>query len=517
MPSFLTQCPHCLTSFRVTVAQLEAAEGLVRCGACLGIFSADANRITLKQTPGEAAQAQDEAEPGEEPAEAAAGEVPFAAEDPEGELEALDAEEEGYAEHADHDDLAEPGSALAQLEHSIEDFPLTATKDARADEDEEAADQDDAADSDLLDAEDFDIPLGDLNLDGDYAEDAAEEDEDEFEDEEELEEEDESDYEEELDDEDEFEEDEFDDEDSAAPAAEVYEEYEDEEPAEVARADFEDSAPQQEEFEPDIEFADDDEAFIAETNEALAAPDDGELEFDEDAADEEEEADDEADAEEEITGVPGIPPRFGTERLTTDKSELRRYLADIEDDESLGTIDDDAALDALAEPVMLDSAPRRSWLAGFALFLGVVALSGALLLQLAAANIERVSRSSAFAALLPYLCSVLECPAPERSQLELLVTEQLLVRSHPRFAEALEVSLVFRNDAPVAQPFPALELAFSDSSNRLLANRLFAPAEYLPVELRTSEMPAQSSLQVMLELVDPGSDAVNYTLVFREP
>ena len=60
MPSFLTQCPHCLTSFRVTDNQLEAADGLVRCGACLGIFSAAANRITLKQTPDEIAADENE-------------------------------------------------------------------------------------------------------------------------------------------------------------------------------------------------------------------------------------------------------------------------------------------------------------------------------------------------------------------------------------------------------------------------------------------------------------------------
>ena len=33
--SFITQCPHCLTSFRVNQAQLGAANGAVRCGACL--------------------------------------------------------------------------------------------------------------------------------------------------------------------------------------------------------------------------------------------------------------------------------------------------------------------------------------------------------------------------------------------------------------------------------------------------------------------------------------------------
>lgn len=38
--SFVTQCPHCNTTFRVTEQHLGAAGGSVRCGSCLKIFSA---------------------------------------------------------------------------------------------------------------------------------------------------------------------------------------------------------------------------------------------------------------------------------------------------------------------------------------------------------------------------------------------------------------------------------------------------------------------------------------------
>ncbi|WIX03707.1 DUF3426 domain-containing protein [Pseudomonas sp. AR5] len=40
MTSFITQCPHCSTSFRVSSTQLTAARGMVRCGACLEVFNA---------------------------------------------------------------------------------------------------------------------------------------------------------------------------------------------------------------------------------------------------------------------------------------------------------------------------------------------------------------------------------------------------------------------------------------------------------------------------------------------
>lgn len=44
--SFITQCPHCGTSFRVRNEQLAVANGSVRCGACLQVFSARNHVVT---------------------------------------------------------------------------------------------------------------------------------------------------------------------------------------------------------------------------------------------------------------------------------------------------------------------------------------------------------------------------------------------------------------------------------------------------------------------------------------
>ncbi len=48
--SFVTQCPHCQTSFRVSHTQLSVARGVVRCGACLQVFNAA--RQLLEQSAG---------------------------------------------------------------------------------------------------------------------------------------------------------------------------------------------------------------------------------------------------------------------------------------------------------------------------------------------------------------------------------------------------------------------------------------------------------------------------------
>ena len=58
--SFVTQCPHCQTRFRVTRTQLGMARGAVRCGACLQVFNAAEQlaRSAADATPAPQAAAQ---------------------------------------------------------------------------------------------------------------------------------------------------------------------------------------------------------------------------------------------------------------------------------------------------------------------------------------------------------------------------------------------------------------------------------------------------------------------------
>ena len=48
--SAVTQCPHCSAKFRVRQAQVTLHAGLVRCGACRGIFDAVEHVVEGKLT-----------------------------------------------------------------------------------------------------------------------------------------------------------------------------------------------------------------------------------------------------------------------------------------------------------------------------------------------------------------------------------------------------------------------------------------------------------------------------------
>lgn len=110
----------------------------------------------------------------------------------------------------------------------------------------------------------------------------------------------------------------------------------------------------------------------------------------------------------------------------------------------------------------------------------------------------------------PLLC---ENKAPEARQLGDVVSTHLLVRKHPSVANALIVDTILLNRSAEPGPFPALKLHFSDINGQTLASRVFQPREYLAGELNAlSNLASQQPVHIALEIVDPGSNAVNYQL-----
>ncbi len=93
-----------------------------------------------------------------------------------------------------------------------------------------------------------------------------------------------------------------------------------------------------------------------------------------------------------------------------------------------------------------------------------------------------------------------------------------MVRSHPSYRGALVVDAILYNRASFAQPFPLLELRFADIGGQPIASRRFKPSEYLSGELAgQQDMPSQTPIHISLEILDPGSKAVNYSLAFHSP
>ncbi|MFV3331759.1 DUF3426 domain-containing protein [Pseudomonas sp. NY15437] len=182
----------------------------------------------------------------------------------------------------------------------------------------------------------------------------------------------------------------------------------------------------------------------------------------------------------------------------------------------LGT---DGLHDLSDEPLQLDwQKPKRRWGRRLFWLLLVLLALGGLAGQYIAYHFEELARQDQYRPWFAQVCPELGCTLPSKVDVEQIRSSNLVVRSHPDFSGALVVDAIIYNRANFSQPFPLLEMRFADLNGQLIASRRFKPSEYLSGELAgQSEMPPQTPIHISLDILDPGPKAVNYSLSFHSP
>ena len=149
-------------------------------------------------------------------------------------------------------------------------------------------------------------------------------------------------------------------------------------------------------------------------------------------------------------------------------------------------------------------------------------MAGALVLLLAAqacwlARGELIRFAPTRPALLD-LCRVLRLPPPLVSAPSRLQLDAQDIRRHPEVPGALLISASLRNAAPWPQPYPLLQVQLSDLSGRAVAERVFAPAAYLPdAAIADHGLPAGARAAISIEVRDPGPRAVAFQIRIAPP
>jgi predicted Zn finger-like uncharacterized protein len=464
MSSFITQCPHCETSFNITQAQLQLAKGKVRCGFCLQVFSALEQQLFF----------EDE------------------------ELENTENEELGNPDP--QSDLSDYYAFLEQTNERAKQRYSGILNEEKDDSITSEVEEDEVDETDL---EHLENDLGDENLPEDQTEEevesilSSEETDEEHGEHKEYEEiEDESDIDESTD---------------AILEAQTEEPLDGDYPEEDHTEEVE-TALAEHDTEDEHEITDNEEA-----------PTETEPEEDQEDLDSlaEESAPVEnlaAEPEPEITDKAD----HGTQSSTPDQANKRKTelqsLESLYAEDSLNADGEDTLHTISEEPIPIYRQDERPAFVTALLILANILLISTLAAQYAWENIDTYIRNQRFTALTDLVCDYADCPAVERFDLSLFSTDQLLVNSHPSIADALQIDFIFRNSADFEQVFPMVELNFSDLNRRLVANRLFSPDEYLDPELQQfTHLPANSSIQVRLEISDPGPAAINYSLALRMP
>lgn len=128
-------------------------------------------------------------------------------------------------------------------------------------------------------------------------------------------------------------------------------------------------------------------------------------------------------------------------------------------------------------------------------------------------NFEALAIKPSTRPLMEKACVEIGCRLPDIPDPTRLVIKELVVRKHPKAADALQVDAILKNDAPFAQPFPALQLRFTNSQDEVVASRVLRPGEYLAGEAAfMRRMPPETPVRISVGIVDPGKDAVSYSL-----
>ncbi len=435
--SFVTQCPHCQTSFRVSHAQLSVARGVVRCGSCLQVFNA-ARQLLEQRAAKEAASAAAAAAPA--PVAAALPKpLPPAPPPPPPEPPEQPrsiSQRQWTAEELDLDNL-DLDEELARLEQR-EIQPAKAFGQERGGKDESLS-----ARRDDPETEEEHWP------DSLFSESPNRHDE-------------------------------------AALA-------DDSEPPPAKTAEKKTEAPKPTRTEPSMSFD------LADLDDEPPVP---RLQIEHDEL--ENDALHTAPAAEHDDDAP-----LDDERKKP-KSKRERNEPGLHDDVLLDLVDD---------PIQLDWQRRRSpWGRRLLWLLLVLLAASALAGQYIGYHFDELARQDQYRPWFQQLCPEIGCKVPSKVDIARIKSSNLVVRSHPDFAGALVVDAIIYNRAPFSQPFPLLELRFADLNGHLIASRRFKPAEYLSGDLAgQGEMPPQTPIHIALDILDPGSKAVNYSLSFHSP
>ncbi|WLQ13987.1 DUF3426 domain-containing protein [Hahella aquimaris] len=135
--------------------------------------------------------------------------------------------------------------------------------------------------------------------------------------------------------------------------------------------------------------------------------------------------------------------------------------------------------------------------------------------QLAWFHFDKLARYDQLRPWYAKACEVIGCTLPSLYDVGQIRSQNLVVRSHPLVNKALIIDAIITNQASFAQPFPNISLNFSDINNNVIAHRIFTPLEYLSGEAKDmTQMPPSAPVHITLEILDPGKQAVNYTLDF---
>lgn len=165
-------------------------------------------------------------------------------------------------------------------------------------------------------------------------------------------------------------------------------------------------------------------------------------------------------------------------------------------------------------PPQLESRPVRATLRTLFLGLSNLILIAALVLQYAYQHRVPLRENETLRPWLDTMCKLTDCPMPPKRDPDKIELVDNMMQSHPRYQNSLLVTATLINRADYAQPYPIVEITMTDLQQKVVAQRTFTPEEYLAGDFSRMGFTPNVEVPLMLELTDPGNNAVGFKFDF---
>lgn len=129
---------------------------------------------------------------------------------------------------------------------------------------------------------------------------------------------------------------------------------------------------------------------------------------------------------------------------------------------------------------------------------------------------DSAARSETWRPVYEQICGVVGCKLPGLQNVQFIRASNTVFNQHRSNPNGLVVDTLLTNTANYPQPFPDIELEFRDLNGQIVAQRTFAPSDYLAGDVLPGDsMPSDIPVHIALEVVNPGPEAVSRQIFIR--
>ena len=145
--------------------------------------------------------------------------------------------------------------------------------------------------------------------------------------------------------------------------------------------------------------------------------------------------------------------------------------------------------------------------------LGLVILLLGITIQIMLAYRDALAKQQNLRPIISQLCLLTNCQLADWRQPEAFLPLQHSVTADPTQSGVLLVQLSFTNTAQWPQPWPQIELSFTDVQGQKIGLRRFRPSEYLN-KRQAPDIKANQSVSVEITIQETSSKADGFTFDF---